>query len=383
METNPYTTRLINKVKEVSFYNVQIPLVHPFRTSFGLERIKNAILVKTVDAEGNVGWGETTVMDVPSYCYETVDTAWIIQNTFLIKTLKKINEKELSIGKILEKWKPIRGHEFAKGGIEAALWALIAEQKNKNLGELYGATKKKIPTGVSIGIQENVEDLLERINMFLSRGYQRIKMKIEPGWDVDIVRRVREEFPNIQLMVDANSAYSLSVSDIEIMKELDKFDLMMIEQPLAYNDILAHKKLQEQITTPVCLDESIHDPMGAELALEFECCKIINIKPGRMGGFANSIRTAQLGGKGKVWCGGMLETGIGRLHNIYFQARDEFILPGDTSGSDRYFEKDLIDPPVKVDTDGFITLPEGKGLGHKVLENRIENYATEVLSYNI
>jgi len=360
------------KLKSITLREVHLPIVHPFRTSFGVEEIKHAIIVEIRDEDGNTGWGETTVMNVPSYCYETIDTAWSIQTKFLIPRLSQLNKDQFDIDSLFSAWAPVRGHEFAKGGIEAALWALLAESTSKNLGAIYGASKQKIPTGVSIGIQKDVAALLERIQFFLDQGYQRIKMKIEPGWDHEIVKRVRDEFGDIKLMVDANSAYSLD--DIGVLQQLDQYELMMIEQPLAYNDILMHKQLQDQLETPVCLDESIHNPRDAKLAIEYGACRIINIKPGRVGGYHNAIQIAKDNGQGAVWCGGMLETGIGRLHNVYLQARDEFIIPGDTSGSDRYYEKDIITPAVSVDDEGYIQVPTGNGLGAEINAEQLNEY---------
>ena len=353
-----------------------MPLVHPFRTSFGKEEHKQAILVKITDEDGNTGWGETSVSKFPGYCYETIQTAWHIQTDFLLPIFEEAIAKNdiFSLDDIHQQWDKVRGHEFAKAGIESALLCLKAEQDNMSLKRLYGATKSKIPTGVSIGIQNNIKELIDRIQSFIEKGYQRIKMKIEPGWDSDVIKAVRKEFGDIKLMVDANSAFSLSKAHVDVMKQLDKYQLMMIEQPLDYHDMLQHKELQAQISTPICLDESIHNLIDAQLALEYECCKIINIKPGRVGGYETAIEIAKTGGEGKVWCGGMLETGIGRMHNIYLQARPEFTIPGDTSGSDRYFEKDIISPQVKVNSDGFIEVPDGKGLGVEVDEVLIEKY---------
>jgi O-succinylbenzoate synthase len=372
-------------LKLFELIEIELPLVHPFRTSFGSETHKQAIIVKLTDTEGNIGWGEAAVSTNPGYCYETVKTAWHIQNDFLFPIIKKYQEEteEFNIENLTHTWETIRGHDFAKGGIEAALWALKAEQENKSLGDLYGASKTNIPTGVSIGIQNSKQELIKRIGAFLEKGYHRIKIKIEPGWDYEIIKSIRDEYGDIQLMVDANSSYSLSDKDVSIMKSLDKYELMMIEQPLAYNDILQHRKLQSQLETPLCLDESIHNPEDAKLALEFDCCKIINIKPGRVGGYWNAIKIANDAGPGKVWCGGMLETGIGRIHNLFLQANSNFTIPGDTSGSDRYFENDIIEPSVKVDSKGYITIPKGVGLGVTVQENRIIENSKQAIAYKL
>jgi len=360
---------------QVEQFEVKIPLVHPFRTSFGVQEKKSAIIVKMKDEEGNVGWGESSLEETPGYCYETSSTAWMIQTEFLIPAFKKISESSMpSIEDLQSAFAPIRGHEFAKTGLESAYWSLLASQRGKSLGEMYGSTKDKIPTGVSIGIQNKIEELLNRISFFLNQGYKRIKIKIEPGWDYEVLKAIRAEFGDIKLMVDANSAYTLSKKDVDTLKKLDRFDLMMIEQPLDYQDILMHGKLQQQISTPVCLDESIHTYNSAVMAIEGDYCRIINIKPGRVGGYYEAKRIAETLGKDKVWLGGMLETGIGRIHNLFVQAKDEFTIPGDTSGSDRYFAKDIISPHVTVDDDGYIKVPKEVGMGFEIREDLLKSY---------
>lgn len=372
-----------NSIKSIEQIQVDIPLIHPFRTSFGVQKSSQSIIIKIEDFDGYIGWGETCVSTDPSYCYETTVTAFHIQKDFLIPNLQNFMKKHttLSIPEILTSWESIRGHEFAKGGIEAAFWALKAEQDRTSLANVYGAVKQKIPTGVSIGMQSSLEVLMKRIGKFLDQGYHRIKIKIEPGWDVNIIAAIRKEYGDIQLMVDANSSYTLSDPHIKTMQKLDKYDLMMIEQPLFYHDILEHKKLQAKLSTPICLDESIHNPQDAKLALENDCCRIINIKPGRVGGFYNAITIAKQAGMNKVWCGGMLENGIGRIHNLCFQARSEFSIPGDTSGSNRYFAQDIIDPAVIVDENGYIEVPSGRGLGVNILEDQISKHTIKSSKY--
>lgn len=357
------------KVKQIM---VKMPLVHPFTTSFGTQRDKYAILIKISDEEGNIGWGETPLERQPGYCYETTETAWYIQKEFLIPELLKLDTLT-GYEQLSEPYSKIRGHEFAKSGIEAAINTYVANKTGKSLGDLYGSVRSKVPTGVSIGIQPDIDKLLTRISTFLDQGYHRIKIKIQPGWDLEVLKRIRTEFGDIKLMVDANSAYSLN--DVELFKAMDRYELMMIEQPLHYQDVLQHKKLQREIDTPVCLDESIHTVTEAIEAIEQECAQIINIKPGRVGGYMNAVEIARKLGKNKVWCGGMLESGINRVHNLFLQAREEFSIPGDTSGSNRYFEQDIIAPAVKVDDKGYITLLHGKGLGVEVLEDKIEDYS--------
>lgn len=371
-----------NETIKISQILVSLPLVHPFQTSFGIQDKKYAIIIKIEDSEGNVGWGETVADPFPGYAYETMDTTWIIQEKYLIPSfLERFQEGLPSIQDILDGFKHVRGHNFAKAGLESAYWSFLASKQGKSLGNLYGASKDKIPTGVSIGIQPSMEALLSRIGKFLERGYQRIKIKIKPGWDHDVVARIRKEFGDIKLMVDANSAYTLSEKHLEIFKKMDRYDLMMIEQPLAYDDMLDHKILQSKIETPICLDESIHSIRHAEQAIEFDCARIINVKPARVGGYYNAKVIAEKLGKDKVWLGGMLEMGIGRMHNIFVQAKEEFTIPGDTSGSDRYFQEDIIDPPVKVDDKGFISVPEGTNLGVSVREDFILSNAIKYQEY--
>lgn len=370
---------LDSEIKKLDLFDIEMPYVHPFRTSFGEETHKQTIIVRIEDVEGNLGWGETSVTDIPSYAYETIKTAWHVQNDFLIPKLKEINRPGMEIREILSGFAPVRGHEFAKSGLESALLSLKAEQDGVSIGKLYGSSKSKIPTGVSIGIQKSVDYLVDRIGEFLERGYKRIKIKIEPGWDIEPIKAIRKAYGDIDLMVDANSAYNLD--DIDILKQMDQYGLTMIEQPMAYNDILEHKKLQDQMETAICLDESIHNPKDAILSIEYGCAKIINIKPARVGGYLNAIGIAKELGKGKVWCGGMLETGIGRLHNVFYQAREEFTIPGDTSGSDRYYSDDIIYPAVEVNEKGFIELPKGKGLGALIVEELIQSSSRQVVSH--
>ncbi|MCH8905742.1 MAG: o-succinylbenzoate synthase [Candidatus Heimdallarchaeota archaeon] len=369
-------TKLVNPISSIEFIDFEIPLIHPFRTSFGVENHKQAIIIKITDSEGNLGWGETSVSTAPGYCYETTKTAWHIQQDFLLDEMTNLTaeDPQANILDIMDSFSKIRGHQFAKAGIESALWALVSMQKNISLGSLYGATKHKIPTGVSIGIQTDLDYLIKRIGSFLDLGYHRIKIKIEPGWDKQVLSRVRSEYGDILLMVDANSAYTLKESHLAVLKSLDRFELMMIEQPLHHTDMLMHKKLQAEIETPVCLDESIHNLPDAQLSLEFDCCRIINIKPGRVGGYYTALEIGKMGGPGKVWCGGMLEIGIGRIHNLFLQSNDNFTIPGDTSGSSRYFQQDIISPQIVVDDKGYVEIPTGPSLGVDINQNLINKF---------
>jgi len=269
--------------------------------------------------------------------------------------------------------KPVRGHRMAKATIENACWDLEAKKLNVPLWKHLGGTRAEISCGVSIGIQESLEALLEKIEKEVNAGYQRIKIKIKPGWDVNIVKQVRQKFPDIRLMADANSAYTLA--DVSLFKELDNYDLMMVEQPLAHDDIFDHAELQKQITTPVCLDESIHSSEDAKHAIQLRAAQIVNLKLGRVGGHAQAKRVEQVCRENNipVWCGGMLESGIGRAHNIAMSTLAGFTLPGDVSASGRYWHEDIIEPPVSVSSSGTITPPDKPGIGFKVNVSRVES----------
>ena len=374
-------------IENITLRHVKIPLLSPFRTSFGTQTDKDCILVEMKNSEGLSGWSEIPVTINPGYTYETIKTAWHIAEDFLIPSLVKNKPKDgfETYDQFMNSFKPVRGHNLAKAGFEIAYWVMKAEQENKTLGEIIGSKNRPVPSGVSIGIQKNVNDLIKRINFFLDQHYQRIKIKIEPGYDVDVIKQLRSELdPKMPLMVDANSAYSLH--DINHLKQLDQFNLMMIEQPLDYLDIIDHIKLQKEMETPICLDESIHSFEDARKALDASACRIINIKVTRVGGLMESKKIAEYVQKNdqwQAWCGGMLETGIGRMVNVYLQTLPGFTLPGDTSGSDRYFEKDLIDPPVVVKK-GFIHPPNnGSGLSVEINEDFIKKITQKELSFKI
>lgn len=350
------------KIEHIELREIRLPLVHFFETSF--HRVfERHILLTRVYAEGWVGYGESTASADPYYSYETGGTAWHIIRDFIAPELfSRPIERAADVFPRLAR---IRGHNMAKAGVETAVWDLEARIKNTPLHRHIGGVRTEIPCGVSIGIQDTLDQLLEKIRTEVDAGYRRIKIKIKPGWDYDVIARVRDVFPDILLMADANSAYSLA--DIDLFRRLDAFNLMMIEQPLAYDDILDHAKLQREIRTPICLDESIHTPELAQKAIEFGCCRIINIKLGRVGGFTEARRMqAVCEASGiPVWCGGMLESGIGRAHNIAISTLSGFTLPGDVSASKRYFRRDVIVPPVEVRADGFIEAPQGPGIGYE------------------
>ncbi len=357
------------KIKRVEVREIQMPLVHFFETSFGRTTRRRIVLVR-VDADGLTGWGEVTCGEAPLYSHETPDTAWHVLKDFLIP--KVLGQECRSASEIAPCFRPIRGHNMAKAALENALWDIEAQEKQLPLSKLIGGALEEIPCGVSIGIQNTVDELLAKIEKELAAGYQRIKVKIKPGWDVDVLEQIRKKFPRIALMADANSAYSLA--DTGHLKSLDRFYLMMIEQPLGWDDLLDHAKLQRELTTPLCLDESIHSADDARKAMEIGACKIINIKLGRVGGFtsARQLHDVCKANRLPVWCGGMLESGIGRAHNIALSSLPGFTLPGDVSASRRYWKEDIIDPGVEVTPHGTISVPTTPGLGYAPNVKRIE-----------
>ena len=341
-----------------------MPLVHFFETSFGRTTEREIILVEVV-ADGVSGWGEVTAGEHPFYNEEWTDAAWLIVRDYAApRVLHTVLENAEAVAPRLAH---IRGHQMARGGLEAAIWDLEARQRNEPLWKrIGGGARREIPCGVSIGIQNTVPGLLDKIETELAAGYQRIKMKIKPGWDVDVIRQVRERFPKIQLMADANSAYRLE--DADRLKELDEFHLMMIEQPLAHDEIVDHAALQARLQTPICLDECIRSAHHAEQAIRLHACGIINVKLGRVGGFSEAKRVhdvAQAAGI-PVWCGGMLESGIGRAHNIALSTLPNFVLPGDVSASKRYWARDIIAPPVEITPRGTIEIRDAPGFGYEI-----------------
>ncbi len=357
-------------IKSVELREIRLPLTHVFETSFGRTTERRIVLARVADKSGSEGWGECTAGEGPFYCEEWTETAWNTLETFAAPML---------IGKTLESaadvWnllKPIRGNQMAKAALETACWDLEAKRLGVPLWKHLGGTRTEIPCGVSIGIQSAPRVLLEKIERELAAGYQRIKIKIKPGWDLEVVERVRENWPDIQLMADANSAYTLA--DVDLFKDLDQFHLMMVEQPLAHDDMFDHAELQKQIATPVCLDESVRSPDDAKHAIGLNACRIINIKLGRVGGHHRAREVERICRELNVpvWCGGMLESGIGRAHNIAMATLQGFTLPGDVSASARYWREDIIDPPVTVSPQGTITAPSSPGIGFDVNQERMD-----------
>ena len=356
------------KIEKIELRHIKMELISPFTTSMGTEYDEEHIIVR-VDADGVTGWGECVAQANPYYSYETVQTAWHILQDFLIPSILRKNI--LSIDEAIKAFSNVRGHRMAKAGLEAALWDVSAKSKNISLSKILGGTRKKIDVGVSIGIQNSEQELIKKVSGYLNEGYRRIKIKISPGKDIKFIKALRKGFPIIPLQVDANSAYNLE--DVKLFKEMDNYNLLLIEQPLGYEDIYDHSKLQREIKTPICLDESIHSLNDTQAAIELDSCKVINIKPGRVGGFTESklIHDYCASKKIPVRCGGMLESGIGRAGNVALASLPNFTLPGDISASKRYFKEDIVELEFVVNPDGTMDVPTKPGIGVEVNLKRL------------
>lgn len=369
------------QLEKIELREIEMPLKTRFETSFGTTTKRRVIIVRVYDRDGASGYGECTAMEHPFYNHETVDTTWSIISKFVAPMLAKACVS--SAGEVSDALGAIQDNRMAIGAVETAVWDLEAKKADVPLWKHLGGTRAEINCGVSIGLQKSPEILLEKVACELESGYQRIKLKIKPGQDIEFVRAVRSHFPDVTLSVDANSAYELE-RDIEIFEQLDECNLLMIEQPLAAGDLVDHARLQRRLETPICLDESITTLRDARHALELGACRIINIKLGRVGGHseARKIQAFAAAHNVSVWCGGMLESGIGRAHNIAMSTLPGFNLPGDVSASARYWEEDIIEPPVIVSPEGTIAAPTDFGFGYKVKENLIEKLAVrrEILS---
>jgi o-succinylbenzoate synthase len=364
------TNNLIS-IRKVTLHRLAMTLKDPFSTSFGTFQEKDFFVIEMEDDTGCIGFGESTAFSSPWYSEETVETNKHMMEKFLIPLLL-----ESPIGhpdEVSKRFEPFRRNNMAKAALEGAVWDLYAKRQNSPLYVTLGGKKQQIDVGISIGIQSSVKELLRVVDGFVNEGYKRMKIKIKPGYDYEWLKEVRTHFPNTLLMADANSAYTLR--DIETLKKLDDLNLMMIEQPLGHDDIIDHAKLQAELTTPICLDESIHSVEDARKAVELGSCKIINIKIGRVGGLTESKRIHDYCAEQgiSVWCGGMLEAGIGRAHNVALTTLPQFDLPGDTAGSSRYWVKDIIDPEVIVNN-GVIQVPDLPGIGYEVNRQVLESY---------
>jgi O-succinylbenzoate synthase len=359
------------RIREIRLRELRMKLVAPFETSTGRTDERRIVLVEA-DVDGATGWGECVAGEAPSYSPETTETAWHILRDHLWPLVK--GQEFCEAAKLWDMLEPVRGHNMAKAALESAVWDAEAKQKGVPLAKLLGGVREEIVSGVSIGVKESLDELSAAVKKELAAGYQRIKIKIKPGKDLEQVKRVRQDFPRIKLMVDANSAYR--PADWPLLKQLDGYHLMMIEQPLGWDDLYSHVELQKKLQTPICLDECIHSLEQAEAAIALGACKIINIKMGRVGGHTVVKQIHDLcQTKGiPVWCGGMLEAGIGRAHNIALSTLPNFILPGDVTASRRYWHEDIIEPEVTVSAQGTIRVPSGPGIGFAPRLDLIEKF---------
>jgi o-succinylbenzoate synthase len=357
------------QILEVTLREIRMKLVAPFETSMDRMEVRRILLVQA-NMDGVTGWGECVAGESPYYSPETTDTAWLVLHDFLWPMIK--GKEFAAASEVWDLLKRVRGHDMAKASLEAAVWDAEAKQKGIPLSKLIGGVREEIASGVSIGIKESLDELAAAVQKELAAGYQRIKIKIKPGKDLELVRRLRQDFPRIKLMVDANSAYTLN--DWPLLKQLEGFFLMMIEQPLGWDDVYSHVELQKKLDTPICLDECIHTEQQARAAIELGACKIINIKMGRVGGHTVARRIHDLCQRHNipVWCGGMLESGIGRAHNIALSTLPNFSLPGDVAASRRYWAEDIIDPEVVVSSQGTIRVPTRPGIGFEPRLDRID-----------
>jgi len=359
------------QLERVELREIELPLKAPFETSFGRTTRRRILLVKVLDKAGMSGYGECVAAENPFYNHETIDTAWLMTTKYIVPRLDAVRIEQAA--QVRDALAPIRENRMAKGGVEAAIWDLEAKLAEQPLWRYIGGTRTEIACGVSIGLKDSTEALLESVGREIDSGYQRIKIKIKPGRDAQLVEAIRRVFPDITLSVDANSAYSVE-TDTPLFQRLGEFNLLMIEQPLAPGDLVDHAKLQRAVATAICLDESIVSLANAEHAVELGACRIFNIKLGRVGGYseAKDIESSARAHGIPVWCGGMLEAGIGRAHNIALSTLPGFTLPGDVSASERYWSEDIIDPPVTVSREGTIKAPTGHGIGFAVNEARVE-----------
>lgn len=361
------------KIESISLHHLRMPLVSPFETSFGREVDRECMLI-SMNAEGFIGLGECVATRDPGYNYETSGTAWHILKDFIAPLI--LGKDIADAADFQKRVEGIRGHHLAKAGVEMALWDLLGKRDGKSLKEMFGGTRDKVEVGVSIGIQESAAALVRSVESYLQKGYRRVKIKIKPGREVDETSAVRRAYPDLRLQVDANSAYTLETA--EALKPLDDLDLLLIEQPLFEDDIWDHRRLQAEFKTPICLDESVVSPRHARYALEMEACRIINIKPARVAGLSQGIMIHDYcraqAQPVPVWCGGMLETGVGRASNLAIASLPGFVLPGDISASDRYYQRDITNERFVLNDDSTINVPNGHGLGITIDKDALKQF---------
>lgn len=360
------------KLSKITIYPVKMPLVSHFETSFGRIYDRECVLVR-IESEGLVGWGECAADRDPGYSYETTGTVMHILKDFVLPLL--VGQDVVDAADFQKRISGIRGHHLAKAGVEMAIWDLLGKRTGQSLRQMFGAARGKVDVGVSVGLQDTTADLVRVVDGYIANGYRRIKIKIKPGRDVSEAEAVRKAYPDIRLQVDANSAYSLE--NAHILRPLDDLNLLLIEQPLFEDDIWDHRLFQKQLRTPICLDESVISPRHARYAIEMEACRIINIKPGRVGGLSQALEIHSMCQQAglPVWCGGMLETGIGRASNLAIASLPGFSLPGDISASDRYYTRDVTFERFKLNADSTIDVPTGPGLGVTVDEAAVREFA--------
>ncbi|SFE04596.1 O-succinylbenzoate synthase [Lentibacillus persicus] len=365
---------MVLPISSITLRRLNMKLKNPFTTSFGTMQTKGFFIIEAADDDGHKGFGESVAFSSPWYTEETVETTKHMIKDFLINIIRANKIQHPS--EVRDLFKPVKRNNMAKAAVEGAIWDLYSKQQDITLAQALGGTKQTIEVGISLGIQPTVDELLKKISRHVEEGYKRIKIKIKPGWDYDVLKEVRKNFPDTQIMADANSAYTLD--DIDHLRKLDELNLMMIEQPLAHDDIIDHAKLQSVIETPVCLDESIHSADDARKAIELKSCQIINVKIGRVGGLAEAKAIHDLCHEHgiNIWCGGMLEAGVGRAHNIALTTLPQFTMPGDTAGSSLYWEKDIIRPEVTVQ-DGIIPIPDKPGIGYTIDKEALESFTVE------
>ncbi|MBI5840346.1 MAG: o-succinylbenzoate synthase [Chloroflexi bacterium] len=363
------------KIESITLHHLRMPLISPFETSFGREINRECVII-ALNAEGLTGYGECVATRDPGYNYETTGTAWHILKEFISPLVMGQDVKDAL--DFQNRVAGIRGHLLAKAGVEMALWDLLGKRGGKSLREMLGGEREKVEVGVSVGLQESPEVLVRSVTGYVEQGYARVKIKIKPGRDVGDASAVRKAFPNLHLQVDANSAYTLESA--QALKPLDDLDLLLIEQPLFEDDIWDHHKLQEQFRTPICLDESVVSPRHARYAIEMKACRVINIKAGRLGGLSQGVETHDLCAANQipVWCGGMLETNVGRASNLALASLPNFVLPGDISASDRYYARDITDESFTLNPDSTIDVPRGPGLGVTINESAMQQYSLAV-----